>query len=264
MTPRRRITLEGNIGAGKSTLLAILQELRTRDDNMSKFDLCIVPEPVDQWELPLLEGGTKSMLEAFYEDPARNGFAFQMFVLLTRMRSEQAISSALSMYSSSNSNDDDETNKKTLVVTERCLASDFEIFGRSMRAQGAMNDAEWETYRQWWASSVHSTDTLSVDAVIYLRTPPEECMRRVERRGRHAELVDADESDGGGDGDGDGHNNKKRGGVDLEYLAMLHEMHEAWVKKVQKDIKVPVLVLDGTAPSDDLTREMAIFFEGIW
>ena len=123
---RIRVSLEGNIGSGKSTLLSAIAR--------ASADLTVLQEPVDEWSRPVIGGD--GMLQLFYADPARRAFAFQMFVLLSRARQAALV---------------EEHSGGGAVLTERCTASDFELFGRPMYEAGAMDDAEWATYRGWYA-----------------------------------------------------------------------------------------------------------------
>ena len=75
------LSIEGNIGAGKTTFLKIIRE---------SFELSfeIIEEPVAEWKK--LTGGTndqaENLLQLFYEDPNRWGYAFQSYCYFTRMR----------------------------------------------------------------------------------------------------------------------------------------------------------------------------------
>ena len=193
---RIRVSLEGNIGSGKSTLLSAIAR--------ASADLTVLQEPVDEWSRPVIGGD--GMLQLFYADPARRAFAFQMFVLLSRARQAALV---------------EEHSGGGAVLTERCTASDFELFGRPMYEAGAMDDAEWATYRGWYA---HTTAGMPpMDGVVYLRTTPAVSMSRIASRRRHGE-----------------------GSIDAGYIERLHATHEAWIQRVCDSGK-PVLVLDGDA-----------------
>jgi ABC-type cobalamin/Fe3+-siderophores transport system ATPase subunit len=77
----RQITfcVEGNIGAGKTTWLDMV-----RSDTGAEHELIeVVPEPVHQWQK---SPQGHNMLDLFYKDPKKYAFAFQQFVLVTRMQ----------------------------------------------------------------------------------------------------------------------------------------------------------------------------------
>jgi deoxyadenosine/deoxycytidine kinase len=62
--PTINLCVDGNIGVGKSS---VLSTIKNRYPN-----LCIVPEPVDEWA---------SLLQCFYDDPSRYAKELQMTVL---------------------------------------------------------------------------------------------------------------------------------------------------------------------------------------
>ena len=207
------MSLEGNIGSGKSTVLAAVEKKR---------GTCVLQEPVDEWSTPVdgVPGGP-GMLQLFYADRVRNGFAFQMFVMLSRVRQH------LDVLRSPGGRDEGP------ILTERCLASDYELFGKTMRESGLLDDAQWATYDGW---SAVVSDIFSAAApdkakgagcracpagVVYLRATPEKSLERVDKRRRDGEAA-----------------------IALEDLASLHEAHEAWIVRLRAD-GVPVLTLDG-------------------
>lgn len=75
--------VEGNVGAGKSTWLDMV---RSDGRDMSQSGLHevieVVPEPVSSWQT--LQTG--NLLELFYKNPQKYAFAFQQYVLITRMQ----------------------------------------------------------------------------------------------------------------------------------------------------------------------------------
>ena len=74
------IYIEGNIGAGKTTFVEAL-ELYLRDKEIG--NAFIKREPVDQW-LNTKDSTGKNLLEYFYEDTKKYGFAFQMNAFISR------------------------------------------------------------------------------------------------------------------------------------------------------------------------------------
>ena len=75
------LSIEGNIGAGKTTFLKIV-----KDSLELSFD--VIEEPVAEWKK--LPGGNgndqENLLQLFYEDPSRWGYAFQSYCYFTRLR----------------------------------------------------------------------------------------------------------------------------------------------------------------------------------
>lgn len=193
------LSLEGNIGSGKSTLLKAFKDTKS-------FEFDIIPEPVGEWSLPNLPGG-KSMLEAFYEDKAGNGFAFQMYAMLTRYRLMK-----LALLKSG----------RSVIITERSSWSDYELFGTMMYDLGMFTDADWLAYTAWMEETTSSSPS-GPSGIIYMRTSPKACMDRIRGRARPGEE-----------------------NISAAYIKTLHDRHEEFIA-VQKDKGVSVLVVDADA-----------------
>lgn len=195
------IHLEGNIASGKTTLGAALA---------SASAFTFVPEPVDVWQTHF----PVNMLERFYDDMTRWSFTFQVCTFFTRVQVLAAPPDT------------------PYLVAERSIGTDRYVFAPVLHQQGAMDDLEWEVYRQFWDEI--SAHVPRPDAVLYLRTPADECLRRLQQRHRDEEA-----------------------GVSLDYLAQLEARHDAWL------LDTPgVLVLDGSHhwQPDDVQRQLDGFF----
>lgn len=182
------VLLEGNIAAGKTTLGQAL----AADERFA-----FIPEPVAHWQT----GFAANLLERFYHDTPRWAFTMQIGAFVTR----------LEMF--------DSLPDRDVLVFERSIYCDRHVFAKSLHQQGLMDDTEWALYRHFW-------DRLSgvapaPDAIIYLRTPAEECFRRLGVRGRAEER-----------------------GITLQYLAHLEACHDEWL--LGAGAEAPVIVLDGT------------------
>lgn len=217
--------LEANIGAGKSTLLTAFG---------GRLPVCPHPvllEPVDAWTASQesLSGG-RSMLHAFYQDPATNAAAFQSFVINTRLA--QLVSTCSPTPLSSYGTDDAPT--MTAIISERSIWSARGVFGELTVPKTDPNWVAydcWAEHAEWVAASVSGA---YLAGIIYLRTSPAVCLTRIDRRGRPAETA-ADPTQQTSPDD------TTRGGISLAYLERLHARHEEWVGMQG----CPVLVLDG-------------------
>jgi len=182
--PALTISLEGNIAAGKSTFLRVLQ---------SRFPVSTVQEPVDKWQKISSNEGEKSdnLLDMFYKDPKRWAYTFQTYAFLSRLETQLSKDSSPSK----------------IVILERSVASDKEIFASNCYRTGLFNGVEWALYSEWheWMMKRFHPDS-EVDAYVYLRTRPETCMRRLHKRGRGEEKS-----------------------IPLDYLQQIHERHEEWL-----------------------------------
>jgi deoxyadenosine/deoxycytidine kinase len=114
----------------------------------------VLPEPIDQW---------KEWLELFYQDKKRWAFAFQMKVLLTYAELEPE-------------------SRKQHCVIERSIVTGRHVFTQMMYNQGILSEKEWMVYRQFY-DLVEWTP----DAVVYIKTDPETCLERIQKRQRKAE-----------------------------------------------------------------------------
>lgn len=178
------VHLEGNIASGKSTLG---EELATHDS------FHFIPEPVEVWQT----GFSVNMLDRFYSDMPRWSFTFQMCTFATRVE-------ALS-----------DLPPGKIIIAERSIGTDRYAFAPGLHEQGAMDALEWELYCKFWETM--AAHVPQPDAILYLRTPAAECLRRLKIRQRSEET-----------------------GVTLAYLQHLEAKHDEWLLD-----RPNVLVLDG-------------------
>ena len=129
--------MEGNVGAGKSSLIEVLKS-RHKDWNF-------IAEPVDVWSSIKSDNG-ESLLEVYYKDRKRWSYSFQSYALLSRFQNTQnamalATQSGQGAAKSLEKGGDD---IKTIFVTERCIETDYHVFVKMLRDQGAMDRLELE------------------------------------------------------------------------------------------------------------------------
>lgn len=202
--PRIIVSLDGGIGSGKSCLLERVQVVLQSHAALGDMPVHIIQEPVERWMAPVVPRTGLSMLQAYYNDARTNAFAFQMFVLATRV--DQLL----------------QLPADCLVLSERCLRTHDDIFARMSRDRGHIDNVQWTTYRSWVDTVSKMTgEAGSPDAVVYLKTSPEVCMRRIATRDRDAEhsMTAAD-------------------------IRELHDAHEAYIDALARN-GTPILVLDG-------------------
>jgi thymidylate kinase len=199
------ISLEGNIGAGKSTLLTRLQQAA---EIYSHRSIEFVQEPVSRWSgllgKPTLEPmntqsatSSDNLLSCFYADPQKYAFPFQIMAYATQI---------------------DELNhairkKPAIVLTERSLESNREIFTKMFYDDGKIDPVHYQIY----CENANTCRRLcnhptSTDAVIYLRTQPEVCIQRIQERGREGEEQ-----------------------ITLDYLKTCDNYHESWLGDLPAD-----------------------------
>ncbi len=148
-----QLSIEGNIAAGKSTFLKKLE---------TEVSFYCTPEPVESWQ-------KTGLLEAFYQDPKRWGYTFQMSACLSRLMTHM-----------------EPPPNKTVHFLERSVFSDRYCFALHCREEGLINEMEWTCYKTWheW---VCQHFTLPLRGIVYLRTSPQVCYDRLRKRSRTEE-----------------------------------------------------------------------------
>lgn len=199
------ISIDGNIGSGKSTILKYLENnfenfCKLKNNNLK---ICFLKEPVDEWETIIDKHDEKNIIEKYYEDNTKYGFAFQMMAYISR----------LSIF------------KKTLVknydiiFTERSIYTDRNIFANMLYKSGKINEIEYQIYNKWFNEF---SELLNNIKIIYIKTKPEICLKRIKKRNRIGE------------------------NINIEYLRDCNYFHEIWLNKKNKNI----LIINGNADSN--------------
>lgn len=171
------ILFEGNIAAGKSTV-----GRRLKASGLFEF----VEEPVGAWQKEF----ASNLLEMFYADPHRWAFTFQLAAFTTRAKTWSEVI-ALSDHSR--------------VVLERSIFCDRNVFAKNCYQSGLISETEWQLYCHLW-EWVHEQWNVEPDIIVYLRTPAEICLQRIDMRGRSEENT-----------------------ITLEYLQDLEALHDEWL-----------------------------------
>jgi len=180
----RFIAVAGNIGVGKSTLVSLLSE------NLSWIPFY---EPVSE----------NPYLADFYEDMPAWGFHSQIYFLTRRLRIHRKL-----------------LDVEGSVVQDRSVYEDAEIFAHNLYLQSAINDRDYETYRELYHVLVEFLPP--PDLVIYLRASVPTLLNRIAKRDRSYERT-----------------------ISPNYLTELNELYENWVEDFDL---CPVL----TVPCDDM------------
>jgi len=165
---RQAIAIAGNIGAGKSTLVEFL----SRTYGISPYY-----EPSED----------NPYLPDFYRDMKRWSFHSQLYFLSNKFRIHQELDQM-----------------PGLVVLDRTIFEDAEIFATALHDMKHMDDRDWETYSNFYRSILDAIKP--PDLMIYLRCSMRTLRKRIKLRGR------AMEQD-----------------VPLAYLKRLERLYEAWI-----------------------------------
>jgi deoxyadenosine/deoxycytidine kinase len=198
------ISIEGNIGSGKSTLLKRITETYP--------DIITVQEPVDEWN-EIKDANGKTILERYYEDQKSWAFAFQMMAFITRVTQLKKF-----------------LNRDSIVVMERSVFTDREIFAKMLRDSGKIHVIEYAIYLKWFDELVGG---LQIDGVVYVNTTPEVCEQRIAKRSRKGES-----------------------NISFDYLEECGRYHDEWLKDHPCKL---VLNGDVMEPSEMVTESLTFF-----
>lgn len=176
---KQYVVLAGNIGAGKSTLV------RSMCDRLG-------------WKPYFEPVAENPYLADFYKDMSRWAFASQVFFMAWRVKAHRAL-----------------MDDPGIVVQDRSLYEDAEVFARNLHLQGWMNDRDWSTYQELYRTFAALLPV--PDLVVYLRASVDTLLERIERRGRGFEA-----------------------GISREYLEGLNALYEEWIGSFRL---APVLVV---------------------
>jgi deoxyadenosine/deoxycytidine kinase len=158
--------IEGNIGAGKTT---IYEHLKTHFVKSSKR-VVFMPEPVDIWET-IRDASGKTILEKFYADP-KYAFPFQIMAYSTRLAMLRKII---------RENPDCE-----LILCERSLEADHNIFAKMLFESGKIEDVEYQIYELLFQDTATE---FRLNGAVYIDSSPEVCHKRIAKRARAGESV---------------------------------------------------------------------------
>ena len=177
----KHIVISGNIGVGKTTLSEIISK---------KFN----------WELQLEEVKDNPYLDDFYKSMTDWSFHLQIFFLNSRFNQIQKISES-----------------NNIVIQDRSIYEDFEVFTRTLHDSGVLMDREFNNYKRLYNTILKYIE--EPDLLIYLRNLNiDKIISNIEKRSRKFEKA-----------------------IDKDYLKKLNLYYENWINKHPKD---KVLTID--------------------
>ena len=193
---RKSIAIAGNIGAGKSTLVDFL----TQTYGVEPFF-----EPNDD----------NPYLPDFYGDMKRWAFHSQLYFLSNKFRIHQELDRTAGV-----------------VVQDRSIFEDAEIFATALHDMRQMDDRDWNTYWDFYQTILRSIKP--PDLMIYLRCSMRTLRRRIKLRGRDMEQD-----------------------ISLSYLKRLDRLYENWIASYQLS-EVLVLETDRLDYINDMLYRMDV------
>lgn len=183
------ISIQGNIGSGKSSFLNKLQELYSSNNNLfNNKKVCFLQEPVNEWE-SLKDENNKSLLELYYLDQNTYSFAFQIMAFMSRVKQLKA---ALA-------------NNYDLIISERSLKADHEVFTKMLYDEKKIKDIEYKIYLKWVEEFLTN---IPQEYVVYIQTTPEIAYERIISRDRKGEKIS------------------------INYIKDCHNYHEKWINNL--------------------------------
>jgi len=174
------ISIDGNIGCGKSTFL---KELKNEVKKLRLKNIIFLQEPLDQWSQINVNGVT--ILEKFYENPDKYAFSFQMMAYISR----------LSLFKKAI-----KENPDTIIVTERSLYTDKNIFAKMLYDDNKIDSYSYQIYNMWFEEFIRD---LPEHKYLYLESSPTVISNRIKKRNRTGEEK-----------------------ISIDYLISCHEYHQ--------------------------------------
>ena len=165
---RKAIAIAGNIGVGKSTLVEFL----SRTYGISPYY-----EPSED----------NPYLPDFYEDMKRWSFHSQLYFLSNKFHIHQELDRMAGV-----------------VVLDRTIFEDAEIFATALHDMRCIDDRDWATYCAFYKSILDAIKP--PDLMIYLRCSMRTLRKRIKLRGREMEED-----------------------IPLAYLKRLEKLYENWI-----------------------------------
>lgn len=193
------VSFDGNIGSGKSTMMKKAHEFYRNSENV-----IFAEEPIEKWNQIKDKNGTE-MLKLFYQDQEKHAFKFQIMAFVSRLAGLREIVKA-------------NPEKNIVIITERSLYTDKEIFAKMLFDQGKMSDVEHQIYLTLFDEFASEFE---VNKVVYIRTDPVKCHERVHLRAREGEEL-----------------------IPLAYLEECHKYHEEFLD-LERGLFKEQMVLDG-------------------
>ena len=185
----KHIVIAGNIGAGKTTLTTALSK---------HFG----------WEPQYEDVENNPYLNDFYEDMPRWSFNLQIFFLNSRFKQILDIQRG-----------------KAVVIQDRSIYEDAQIFAPNLHSMGLMSTRDYENYLSLFETI--SSSIKPPDLVIYLKASIPTLVNQIQKRGREYE-----------------------DNLRLDYLKRLNDYYDSWASKY-KDGKMLVIDVDNCNFVDD-------------
>ncbi len=193
-TPVQVMVIAGNVGVGKTTLAQILAR------HWRGIAQLISEEPQKN-----------PYLANFCAQPDQWAFHVQIAFLIHRLTQWTHIKRLLTQTTL--------PDRPRLLIVDRSLEEDGEIFARTLHELGYLSDEDFHTY--WKLYEIARTEMIQPSLIVYLRASLETLVRRILQRGRIYERR-----------------------FTIHYLEMLNRHYEQWIRRWQNRAPHRILIID--------------------
>ena len=180
----------------------------------------IIDEPIEEWKKEIYTTNLynenikdfekTNMLNYFYKDMSRNGFLFQVHAFTTRL---QKILNKMNEIKNGKKG-------KIHIIAERSLRTD-RLFFLNLYESNLITKIEFDIYDSFF-NLICNEIIKKENIMIYIKTPPEKCNTRINKRDRKEEI----------------------NGICPDYLISLDEQHDRMVNQFEQNLNNKVIRLN--------------------
>ena len=158
------LSIEGLIASGKSTFISILRNSCIAE----KYAIFIIEEPIQK----CMNFSGENLLHAFYNDPKKHAFQFQLLMLLARLKAYQECINSIKVL-----------DKPILLISERSVYSDIHVFSQLYHDKGYISETDFNLLK----FALQTSNKPHLDGVIFINTRYSTMQHRINSRGRTGE-----------------------------------------------------------------------------
>ena len=160
------LSIEGVIGSGKSSFISTIRNSYIGE----QFGIYVIEEPIQS----CIHFHNENILELFYQNPHEYAFQFQLLLLISRLKA----------YSQCLENIKTHDTRPVLIIMERSVYSDIEVFATLYHIEGHISLTNYKLLNYVLNSHSHA----KLDAVIFLNASYNTILQRIIARGRTGEI----------------------------------------------------------------------------
>jgi deoxyadenosine/deoxycytidine kinase len=157
------IVVDGLIGAGKSTTIQLIKQ--DLGQIIPEVNVKCVEENVDT------EG--KELLKLYLDQPFQYSMMFQTWIVSNKMKQFE--------------NTIDKLSGKTVVLVDRHIKSDIEIFATMCHKNGYLTNDQKIEYDKFVSQLTNHSKIMKPDICVYVKIPASVALERIKKRNRQGE-----------------------------------------------------------------------------